>query len=256
MSHIHKCLIFLLIVFVGSTKASAQFSTDIIFLKSGTEIVGVLDSIKRDTVFFRVGGRISVAYPMREVEKFSMQQQGQPKAPKKKKEGNPMPDSGFYFAIQNNLSIRGVTAQLSGAYRLNYIIQPMASVEMARYIAAGGSFLSVMAGLNGDFKKAKRSPFYSVQAGYGLNLTSQSQWDYGLIKNKKGGFKMEYGFGIRQSTKEDEFIWHYGLSISTQNAEYVYDKTVWNWMNNTRRIVEVTENITYLRFNLKLGVIL
>lgn len=251
-------LFFVLISLLFVPKVSAQLSTDIMYLKSGTQLIGVIDSIKRDTVFFRVNARIPVAYPMSQIEKFSMQQDVGNRTSKNKpqKDDIPMPDSGHYFAIQNNMSIRGITAQLSAAYRLNYFIQPMASVEMARYIEAGGSFLSLMGGMNGDFKRGKRSPYYSMQAGYGFNMTTESQWDYGIIKDKKGGFKMETSFGIRQRNKENDFIWTYGVSVTTQRAEYTYDRNIWDWVNNTWRVVEVQESINYIRFNLKLGLIL
>lgn len=234
----------------------AQYSKDILYLKSGTQMVGVLDSIKRDSVFFRVFGHVPVVYPMSEVKEFSMHKNDQKSnKAKKRREGMALPDSGKFIAIQNNLSIRGITAQVSAGYRLNYLVQPMVSAEVARYIEAGGSFLAVMGGLSGDLQKRRVSPFYSIQAGYGLNLTSNSQWEYGVIKEKKGGLKTEFGFGIKQRTKDDELIWHYGLSLSNQRAEYVYDRTIWNWQTNTSRLVEMTESINYIRFNLKLGII-
>ncbi len=47
---------------------------DIIKIKNGPTIYGGLDSIRRDSVFFRVNGKIPVSYPISQIEEFNNSQ--------------------------------------------------------------------------------------------------------------------------------------------------------------------------------------
>lgn len=260
-------LIIIAVCFCGNTQIFAQkIDDDIIKIKNGPTIYGGLDSIRRDTVFFRVNGKIPVSYPVSQIEEFRKDSKyNYSNAKKDNLEKSPRPSNkiiarpdttSLYISFSTGISFfRAISPKISLGYRLHQLFIPIASVDYTVYKEANGRFTGLSGGFTGSFASRVRRPYYTFEMGYGINQTPQSAWNYGEIISKTGGLKMDFGLGIINPIIDGNNLVSIGLNYGTQDATYVYTSDIWNWQNSRMEKLVINEKIRYNRLYLTLGII-
>lgn len=238
---------------------------DIIKIKNGPTIYGGLDSIRRDSIFFRVNGKIPVSYPISQIEEFKKDDNYSSKTAKKSNSINKnsnesiIPNSkGLCYTVSSGFSFfRALAPKFTLGYRINQHLIPIASVDYTYYQNAPGQFVGLQGGITGSFKsfdKNWKSPYYSIQAGYGINKTKNNSWEYGTILSKKGGFKMDIGMGMLYAIVDSKIQLSFGLNYGTQQAEFNYFSDQWDWNLGRFESIQVKETILYNRMYLTGGI--
>lgn len=223
----------------------AQKADDEVILKSGTVLYGAIDSIQRDTLFFKIGNRLPVSFAMSDVHQIQSSKKRKDRLPKTRES---LPDSGFFFMGSIHAGLRATNANGRFGYRFSPVLQPIVSTSLSRYYAAGASFVQCMGGLTGNFEN---NLYYLAEAGYGFNITTSEQFSEDLL-HKEGGYAWAMELGIRKWDKPNSYIYQYGLRFISQQAQFEYNQIRWNSLLGDHT-VHINEKIGFRRVVLTLG---
>jgi len=251
-------LLILFCCFYGTTSTFAQkVDDDIIKIINGPTIYGGLDSIKRDTVFFRVNGKIPVTYPISQIEEFRKDKKHNNNYSNKENQGLKKQDSSLiYFTLSTGYTLfRAISPKITLGYRLHTAFIPILSVDYTWYNNAPGRFMGISGGITVSPQKDKVRPYYNLQFGYGINYTTESIWEQGKLLDKTGGLKMDIGVGIIKPIIGSKNSLTMGLNYGTQQATYEYNSSIWNWSLSRMENVVINEKIKYNRLYFTFGVI-
>ena len=251
---------------LNTASFAQKIDNDIIKIKNGPTIHGGLDSIRRDTVFFRVNGKIPVTYPVSQVEEFRKEDKITSYYSDKNNSHNhsnspttkfAKPDSNaIYFSFNTGFApFRAISPKITLGYRLHQAFIPVVSVDYTWYNNAPGRFSGVTGGITGSTLNNALRPYYNVQMGYGFNHTTESIWDQGRLLSKSHGIKLDIGAGVIQPILDANKLLSLGLNYGTQEARYQYTSSIWNWNLSRMEDVLITEKIKYNRLYFTIGII-
>jgi hypothetical protein len=261
-------LLILLCCFYGTTSTFAQkVDDDIIKIKNGPTIYGGLDSIRRDTVFFRVNGKIPVTYPISQIEEFKKDTKYNQSKNKVKNTEEPKNRYDNPFLVRsdsNNLYVsfttgitffRSISPEISVGYKLHQSFVPIASFDYTYFHNANGRFFGLTAGITGNFITNFNRPYYNIQFGYGANQTEQRDWPEVELIKQSGGLKMDIGFGVMRPILDANSLVLFGLNYGIQDASFTYWDNIWSGNSAFPERVMVLEKIRYNRLNFTLGIV-
>jgi sRNA-binding regulator protein Hfq len=235
--------VFLFIICLISFSAFSQSKRmeDVVYMKNGSIIRGVIVEFSKDYVKIETVGRNLFVFNSEEIEKIQ-------------KENNPRRflyrESGFF----NNTEIGWVTAnRLSYQPGIaNFGIQTVNGYKINRWVGAGVgiglqryeyfNIVPVFASLqSGDFFHSRITPYYYVNTGYGFGFGEKHSQSEVI----RGGFMFNPGIGLKINSRESAFLMSFGYSV--QKAYHKYESFgTWN-----PTVVE--QNLSLNRISIRFG---
>lgn len=260
-----KTLIFLVFNLIVLMPLYAQYKNgnaeyvDEVHLKNGSVYRGQLVEQVEDHLVLKSASGTMIKFNMKQVRRVNQRLIGLldesgnllAEVPYKAKNKYEFKEKGFYNAFYGALN----GAQALEGNTVGFELMNTFGYQFHRWIGAGlslgynnfepdnidGKIIFTSAEVRGYVARKNRSPYYSMNIGYGYPLRDTQQ----NLDDTKGGWRIHPALGMRLGGSSDaNFLFDFGYVL--QRATFINDFTVW-------QPETLTEKKLYKRFTFRVG---
>ncbi len=228
--------------------AQAQYYEDVVYLHNGSIIRGYVMEQSKETIKIKIEGGSILVYSLSEVDRI-VKEEKKVKLKREEKEYQ-IKEKGYYHTLTAGF-LQGVgefgSFAFGGSMHYTFGYQYKSTLSTGLGVGSDSYFYSDIRSLipiyletRGYFMKKPFSPYYCVQAGYGIALLNDA-WN---MTEAEGGLYIHPKIGLRFPSRANvTFITEIGYSH--QQATYVFD----DWQGRYQ------DDITFHRLSMRLGLL-